>query len=99
METTRPSTLEAFRTLAVPVLKARGIRRAGFYGSRVRGDHKSESDLDVVIQCPPEYSLLDLVSLEAELTATLGVEVHLTTYRNLHPAMKDRILSEAQPVL
>jgi len=76
------------------VLLAHNIRKAGLYGSRVRGDHLPESDLDLVIESPDSFSLYDLIGLQQELSAALGIEAHVTTYRSLHPRMRDDILKD-----
>ena len=76
------------------MLRGRGIRRAGFFGSRIRGDHSPESDLDVLVECPQPFSLYDLIRLQRELSETLGVKAHVATYTALHPRMKDEILTE-----
>ena len=46
--------------------------------------------------CRPGTSLLQIVGLQFDLEDALGVKVDLCTERDLHPALKDRILSEAR---
>lgn len=84
--------LDELRARTRAVLRAHGIRKAGLYGSRVRGDHSAASDLDVVIESPEAFSLYDLVALQHELTEALGVQAHVTTYRSLHPRLRGEIL-------
>ncbi len=91
--------LRTLKEIALPILREYGIERAGFYGSRVRGDHRPDSDLDVVVECPKGFSLLDLSGLRLDLCDTLGVEVDIATYKGLHPMVRDQILAEEQRVL
>lgn len=36
------------------VLRASGVRHAGLFGSRARGDHRADSDIDILIEISPE---------------------------------------------
>ena len=83
----------------IPVLKERGISKAGVYGSYVRGEARVDSDLDVVVELPEKASLLDLVGLQLELQDVLGLKVDVATYDGLHPRLRNRILSEERRIL
>lgn len=74
------------------------IRRLSFFGSVIRDDFGSESDIDVIVDLfPPDTSsLLDLATMQAELTELFGRQVHLHTLDMLHPYLRDRILQRAQ---
>ena len=91
--------LESMISLMIPVLKEHGVTKAGVYGSRVRGDGKEDSDLDVVVELPLEASLLDLVGLELDLQDVLGIKVDVAEYLGLHPRLRDMILSEERRIL
>ena len=80
---------------ATPILLKYGIQRAGFFGSRARGDHSPDSDLDMFIECPVDrnFSLFDLVELQSELTDVLGIQVQLAEY----DSPNERFLSRALP--
>ena len=91
--------LESMIALMLPVLKEHGVTKAGVYGSRVRGDNRESSDLDVVVELPVKASLLDLVGLERELQELLGIKVEVAEYGGLHPRLRDRILSEERRIL
>jgi predicted nucleotidyltransferase len=91
--------LETLIVLMIPLLKEHGVTKAGVYGSRVRGDNREDSDLDVVVELPPKTSLLGLVGLELELQDLLGIKVDVATYDGLHPRLRKRILSEERRIL
>lgn len=91
--------LEAMIALMIPVLKEYGVMKAGVYGSRVRGDAREDSDLDMVVELPEGASLLDLAGIKVDLEELLGLTVDVTTYNGLHPRLRDRILSEERRIL
>jgi uncharacterized protein len=51
----------------------------GLFGSFVRGDGSGESDIDILVRFNESHSLLQLVKIENELTAKLGIKVDLVT--------------------
>ena len=55
-------------------------------------DHEG-SDLDLLVDLPPGTSLLRIVALQLDVEDALGVKVDLCTERELHPAMRERILA------
>jgi len=91
--------LDSMIALMIPVLKEHGVTKAGIFGSRVRGDATSESDLDMVVELPDKASLLDLVGLQLDLQDLLGIKVDVTTYNGLHPRLRNGILSEERRIL
>jgi uncharacterized protein len=95
MATTVPALVER----VLPVLHRYGARRAGVFGSYARGQAGPESDLDLVVELPPGSSLLDLIGLEQDLSDELGLKVEATTYRALHPRLRDRVLQDEIRIL
>ncbi len=76
----------------VKILKKYGIKKAGIFGSYVRGEQKKNSDIDILIEF--NDSLLILVGIEMELEKVLKKKVDLITYGGLSPYLKKHILSE-----
>ncbi len=68
------------------------------FGSVARGEDRSDSDLDILVDSLPGTTLFDLGGLLEELKLLLGVEVDVVTSGSLHPAMRDSILLEAKAV-
>jgi predicted nucleotidyltransferase len=93
------SRLKRIINQSLPLLKAEGITKAGIFGSYVRGDQRSDSDIDMLVKLKKGKSLLDLVKLELKLEAALGRKVDLLTYNSLHPLLKDIILKEEVRIL
>jgi len=75
------------------------VKRAGFFGSIVRGEMTDESDVDLLVEFEKRTSLLDLAGLKIELEDALNRRVDVLTYRSLHPLLKDRILAEQVRIL
>ena len=92
-------TVTSIRDQVLPILRDRGVLRAGVFGSYARGDEEFGSDLDLLVELPPGSTLLDLVSLQLDLGDQLGIEVDAHTYRSLHPLLRDRILGEEVRIL
>ena len=80
----------------VTTLKKYGIKRAGIFGSYVRGEQKKGSDIDILIEIPKnfKFSLLDFVGLKLELEDVLGKKVDLVEYVTIKPRIRDTILNE-----
>lgn len=68
------------------------------FGSVLHGTDRDGSDLDLLVDALPGATLFDLGGLQAELEDLLGVPVDLRTPGDLPPALRARVLSEAQPV-
>lgn len=90
--------LEKIKPIAVTVLKAYGIKKAGIFGSYARGEQKKNSDLDILVQ-PVRNMGLKFVSLEMELSKKLGKKVDLLSYNGLSPYLKNKILSQEVRIL
>ena len=72
------------------------------FGSRARGAHRPDSDLDLFIDYDPTErvpNIFRLMQLEEEISAALGFAVTITTRNALHPLMRDNIERDAVRVL
>ena len=67
-------------------LRVLGIVSVAIFGSRMRGDNRPDSDLDLLIDYDKrrKFSLLDLAHAENFLIGILGCDVQLTTHDSLH---------------
>jgi predicted nucleotidyltransferase len=74
------------------------IRRLALFGSVLRRDFDSDSDVDVLVEFEPGHVPgLALIRMQDELSALLGGrEVDLVTPKFLHPRIRDRVLAEME---
>ena len=77
-----------------------GAHIVGVFGSYVRNEQPTGSDVDILIelQPPPRISLIDLVEMELYLSDVLGVKVDVALKSNLRKRIGKRILEEVVPV-
>ena len=87
--------LQQLRTHLPSLRKRYQIDRLGVFGSYVRGEQRRTSDLDLLVEFTQTPTLLELASLQNELSHILGVKkVDLVLRRNLRPLLSERILAE-----
>ena len=70
------------------------VSSIGLFGSYVRDDQNTGSDLDILVEFSTPISLLKFVSLKRTLSQLLGVNVDLVMKKGLKPRIGERILSE-----
>ena len=70
------------------------IKEIGLFGSRMRGEGRKKSDLDILVEFYDVISLLDFVALERELSELTGEKVDLVMKSALKPRIGRNILSE-----
>lgn len=93
----RPSiALATQREHVLALALARGAHSVRVFGSVAHGVDHEGSDLDLLVDLPVGTSMLDVVGLQLDIEDALGVKVDLCTDRDLHPALRDRILAEAR---
>ena len=81
-------------------LRQHGLTSLALFGSVVRGAARPDSDIDVLVDVAPDaqFSLIDLVAVKDFLEDQLGRRVDVVTRGGLEPAIRDRVLREAQSV-
>ena len=83
-----------------PALRRLGVRSLALFGSRTRGTHRPDSDLDVLYEFEEGAATLDhYVQLQDVLEAALGHPVDLVPARYLSARFADRIRGETHVVL
>ena len=67
------------------------------FGSTVRDEARSDSDLDLFIDYDPgsRFNAFDLVGIKLLLEDRLGAAIDITTRDGLHPRLRDRIEASA----
>ena len=81
-------------------LNTQNLEFAGIFGSRARGDNKSDSDLDILIRFREDNkSLIDLINIQNLLSDEFGITVDLVTEDGMSPYIKPYILKDLKIIL
>ena len=83
----------------VPLLREGGVIEASVFGSFIRGEAQSDSDLDLLVKYEESVSLFDVSGLKCEIEELLGIKVDLVSKDYLKPRIKKRILQESVRIL
>ena len=97
----RSALIEILRSYDA-ALRENGATGLFIFGSRARGTHRPDSDVDLFIDYNPATripNMFRLMQLEDGISVALGVPVTITTRAALHPLMRDSIERDAVRVL
>ncbi|BAK35251.1 hypothetical protein MLP_22370 [Microlunatus phosphovorus NM-1] len=78
----------AHRSELREVLLRHGIAHAQVFGSVARGDDHAGSDVDILVELPPETGLFGIARVQAELESILGADVDLVPAVGLKPLVR-----------
>ncbi len=80
-------------------IRAFGVRRLGLFGSFVRGQQDTDSDVDVLVEFEPGSKTFDaFINLAFFLEELFGRDVELVTLESLSPYIGPHILNEVEYV-
>lgn len=78
--------------------KQYGIANVRIFGSVVRGEADSKSDIDLLVDVVPGRTLFDLGEFLTELQDLPGLDVDLVTEKSLNNRIREHIVKEAVPL-
>jgi uncharacterized protein len=87
------------RDALAAICRRRHIRRLSLFGSELKGTARPDSDVDLLVEFTPQArpSLLDVASIEQELSALLdGRRVDVRTAEDLSRYFRDEVVREAE---
>lgn len=90
--------LERNRRAVLKVTAAAGVRNVRVFGSVARGEDRADSDIDLLVHLPDDFTLFDLGRLESTLSSIVGAKVDLVPAAGLRPNLRDTTLAEAVPL-
>jgi hypothetical protein len=74
------------------------VKSLGVFGSQVRGEARSGSDLDILVEFDEAPTLFEFVRLQRRLSQLAATDVDLVMKSGLKPNIGERILREVVPV-
>lgn len=74
------------------------VKEIGIFGSFVRGEERSGSDVDILVEFERPVGFFTFLRLEEYLGNVLGLPVDLVTREALKPHIGKRVLEEVIPV-
>jgi predicted nucleotidyltransferase len=92
---TRDEIIATIRNNA-EALKAEGVTKLAIFGSRVRGDNRPDSDLDVLVEVGPDasFSLLNLIGVQHIIGDATGLQAQATMRRSIPSRFAQRIADD-----
>jgi predicted nucleotidyltransferase len=91
--------VEQIKRKILPVLNRYGVTKVGLFGSCIRDEMATDSDIDILVEIEKDISLLDFVGLKLEIEEVLGRKVDLVEYDTIKPLLRERILKEQVIIL
>lgn len=83
------------RHTILEVATSHGAKSIKLFGSIGRGEAGPTSDLDLLVEFEPGYTLLDLIAIKQDLEELLGCAVDVVTEAALSPYIRRQVLEEA----
>lgn len=91
--------LETSKEAIADFCRRNRIRRLALFGSVLRDDFTSKSDVDVLVEFEPDARVgLHFFRIERELADILGRKVDLNTPGFLSPHFRNEVLGEAEVI-
>jgi predicted nucleotidyltransferase len=92
-------TIEEIKGRIIPILERYGIKKAAIFGSLAKGEAKTSSDVDILVEIKSDMSLIDFIGIKLELEEALKMRIDLVEYDTIKPIIKERILAEQVVIL
>ena len=72
------------------------IRKVSLFGSRLHGDARKDSDIDLLVDVADTMGLFEFIGLKLYLERVLGTSVDLVETEALSKYLKDDVVREAE---
>lgn len=92
------SLIRSHREQLLALARRHGVTNVRVFGSMARGDAREDSGVDLLVSLPSGTSGLALGGLLMDAEELLGRRVDVVTEQGLHPALRERVLTEAVPL-
>jgi len=80
-----------------PNLRARGVTHAALFGSRARGEERTDSDTDIMIEIDPEahITIFDYAGLKEYIAGLFDGPVDVVNRNALKPWLRPAVVTDA----
>jgi predicted nucleotidyltransferase len=81
-------------------IRAEGVTKLSIFGSRVRGDNRPDSDIDILVEIEPDasFSILNLIGVEHIIQDATGLPTQVTMRHSIPPRFAERIADDVVEV-
>ena len=90
---------EALETLrrSEPALRGRGVKHAALFGSVARGNHRPDSDIDIMIEIDPDarITVFDYVDLKEYIAGLFNGPVDVVNRESLKSHVRPAAVADA----
>jgi len=83
------------RSMIGAIARSHGARSVRLFGAAARGEERTDSDIDLLVEFEPGRNLLDLIGLENDLADALGRKVDVLTAGGARRGPLQRALRDA----
>jgi hypothetical protein len=92
--------VEVAETVISELCRRHQVKELSVFGSAARGELRSDSDIDLLVDFLPgaRVSLLDLAEMMLEFSGLVGRTVDIAVRPGLKPRVREEVLSEARPL-
>ena len=90
--------LQRYRGEILRLASQHGATNVRVFGSFAHGEAGPDSDVDLLVDLEPGFTLIDLGGLLMDLQDLLGRRVEIVTPNGLHWFIRDRVVQEAVPL-
>ena len=95
----RPSVaLELHREEIRRIVEANRGLNPRVFGSAMRGEDTEESDLDILIDAAPRFTLFDMARIALEIEKLINTQVDVRTPGDLPAKFRPNVVAEAMPI-
>ncbi len=94
----RARALRENSTVIRAAIRQAGGARVRVFGSTADGTDRSDSDVDLLFDMRKPLSLMQLSTLERELSKLIGARVDLVPESSIRPDLREHILEQAVPL-
>jgi len=95
-----PVQIALDREAIAELCRRSGIRRLSLFGSVLRDDFRTDSDVDMLVEFQPDVRIgfFELVQIEMDLTDLIGRKIDPRSAKELSRCIRDEVVRSADPL-